>query len=106
MTRPLIRAALAVASVLNWAVPDARADLLVSDISGGVLRYDLATGAFLGSFISPPITSPGGLTFGPDGNLYVRRGGVNRVERYDGTTGALLGTFASGGGLLAPAGLD
>jgi hypothetical protein len=42
-----------------------------------VLKYDGTTGAFLGAFVGPgsDLSLPRGLTFGPDGNLYV----ANRV---------------------------
>src|SRR5262245_14136258 len=40
-----------------------------------VLRYDGATGVFLDQFVdSTHLTSPRGIIFGPDGNLYVADG--------------------------------
>ena len=38
-----------------------------------------------------------GMTFGPDGNLYVSSLGRARVLRFDGTTGAYLGQFVAPG---------
>ena len=63
-----------------------------------VLRYDEITGIFIDAFVpsgSGGLTSPQGLVFGPDGNLYV----TNRVQinRYNGTTGALIDVFVPGG---------
>lgn len=45
---------------------------------------------------------PNGLTFGPNGNLFVISFWDNSVLEFDGQTGALIGTFASGGGLTWP----
>jgi hypothetical protein len=59
--------------------------------------YNGTTGAFLGVFAADGLTSPNGLAFGPDGNLYVVDELTNRVLRFDGTTGAPLGVFVSGG---------
>jgi hypothetical protein len=95
----------------------AAADLLVS--SGGtdqVLRYDGTTGAFIDAFVSAGsggLDQPSGLTFGPDGNLYVTSFSfppspfLNHVLRYDGSTGAFLDVFVSAGsgGLDQPFGL-
>jgi DNA-binding beta-propeller fold protein YncE len=69
--------------------------------AGAVERRDPATGAFLGYFVpqgSGGLARPGTLAFGPDGDLYVRKGtgaGLpnDSILRYDGRTGAFLGTF-------------
>ena len=83
-------------------------DLLVaSRANGRVLRYDGTTGAYVGDFVSAGsggLESPIGLTFGPDGNLYVANGykpdgtspSTNGVFRYDGTSGAFIDVFSFG----------
>jgi hypothetical protein len=67
--------------------------------TGGVLRYDGATGAFLDVFVpygSGGLRYPHTLVFGPDGNLYVGSGGATgSVLRYDGVTGAFRDVFVS-----------
>ena len=70
--------------------PFAQTEILVSSrFTDQVLRYDLASGAFLGVFASGGgLDNPVGLTFGPDGNLYVASGETDQVLRYDGTSGA------------------
>lgn len=75
-------------------------DLLVSSrFTDQVLRYD-ATGNSLGVFASGGgLDNPVGITFGPDGHLYVASGDTNQVLRYEGQTGQFLGVAASGGGL-------
>jgi DNA-binding beta-propeller fold protein YncE len=85
-------------------------DLLVALTATGndILRFDGATGAFLGSFIAnqdPRPDGPIGMVFGADRNLYVASRDTDEVLRYDGTTGAFLGVFAGGGGLHDPTGL-
>ena len=76
-----------------------------------VLRYDGTTGAFIDTFAdSGQLTSPRGIIFGPDGNLYVCDGDGNAdgtVVRYNGATGAFLGQFfpKGSGGLNHPQGL-
>lgn len=72
-----------------------------------VLRFDGQTGAFQSIFVasgSGGLDNPNGLTFGPDGNLYVASTKTDSVLRYDGQTGAFLGTFVSpnSGGVDAP----
>jgi sugar lactone lactonase YvrE len=70
-----------------------------------VRRYDAQTGAFRDVFaIGGLLDFPQGLTFGPDGNLYVNNqgsaiSGVNGVLRYNGKTGSFLDVFASTGSL-------
>src|SRR5262245_17983192 len=95
---------LGAAGLLSLLIPartPARAALLVSsNSSASVERFDLATGAWLGSFVpagSGGLSSPDGMTFGLDGNLYVCNERASSVLRYDGRTGASLGTFVPSG---------
>jgi len=71
-----------------------------------VLRFNGTTGAFLGVIADGSlVSSPRGIVFGPDGNLYVAEGkGPGTVLRFDGTTGAFLGDFipTGSGGLAHP----
>src|SRR5262249_57877920 len=76
--------------------------------TNSVLRYNGATGGFLGTFASGGgLNQPLELVFGPDGNLYVSSSGSNSVLRYSGTTGAFLDAIVSSGsgGLARPQGL-
>jgi WD40 repeat protein len=71
-----------------------------------VLRFNGRTGAFIDVFVgSDAVSNPGGLTFGPDGDLYVTND--NGVNRYNGKTGALIHTFVrqGSGGLDGPVGI-
>jgi DNA-binding beta-propeller fold protein YncE len=103
-------AALALAVVTVLLAPGVRAakqDLLVADrgTNNKVLRYDGVTGAFLGEFVtagSGGLEFPFGMTFGPDGNLYVSEGQrfsdgtpatEPRVIRYDGANGDFINPF-------------
>jgi sugar lactone lactonase YvrE/pimeloyl-ACP methyl ester carboxylesterase len=82
--------------------------LLFTTYSGNsVLRYSITTGAFVDTFVSPGsggLFGAEGLTFGPDGNLYIVSTGNNSILRYNGSTGAFIDVFvASGsGGLSEP----
>jgi len=95
-------------------------NLYVSDpATHNVLRYSGTTGAFIDVFVAGSLIGTGGvlvspfdLLFGPDGNLYVSNSAGHNVMRYHGATGAPLpasgqpgAIFASGGGLIGPAGL-
>src|SRR5262249_49590763 len=50
------------------------------------------------------LSSPTGLAFGPDGNLYVASTGTSEVLRYNGMTGEFQDVFITrgSGGLFAP----
>jgi sugar lactone lactonase YvrE len=67
-----------------------------------VLRYDLASGSAETFADGGGLDNPIGLTFGPDGDLYVGSALTDQVLRYDGTSGVFLGVFAQGGGLDDP----
>jgi WD40 repeat protein len=92
-------------AALGFWVSSAGADFFVGSGDSEVLRYD-NSGNFLGVFITAgnDLVTPRGLTFGPDGNLYVCSVGNDRVLRYDGTTGAFIDAFvpAGSGGLKGP----
>ena len=74
--------------------------------TGGVLKYNGTTGAFLGAFVGPgsDLSLPRGLVFGPDGNLYVANFGAGDVDRFNGTTGAFIDTFIAAGSGPPPGG--
>jgi DNA-binding beta-propeller fold protein YncE len=78
----------------------------VNNQPNDVLRYDGATGAFLGIFAGgSQLSDPRGVSFGPDGNLYVADGnGPGDVVRFNGNTGAFIDRFVknNSGGLTHP----
>jgi hypothetical protein len=92
--------------------------LVGNNNTNGVLRFDGATGAFLGTFIpygsgglnngGPTLRYGMGMTFGPDGHFYVTSALTHQVLKYDGATGAFLGVFVStaSGGLFHPASIQ
>ncbi len=86
--------------------------LYVSSATGEILKYNGATGAFLGVFVDAtgngggPV-DPYGLVF-HGGKLYVASYFPSEVKAFNATTGAFVSTFvASGaGGLSGPTSLD
>jgi len=73
---------------------------LANTNTNSVLRWDLATKAFLGAFIPPRsggLDAPIGLVIGPDQNLYIGSNGTNEILRYDGRTGAFIDAFVPAG---------
>jgi DNA-binding beta-propeller fold protein YncE len=99
---------LGVLFIAAFAAPCVHADLFVSSANTNeVLRYD-DNGAFVSVFASGNgLAFPQGVTFGPDGNLYVANNpiGDDNVLRFNGTSGDFIDTFASGGGLNTARGL-
>src|SRR5262249_55761866 len=106
--------------VFGPSVEDPRKlDLYVTSLlNDSISRFDGATGAYRGEFVasgSGGLDYPFGLTFGPDGNLYVSSFaagiGYRAVLRYQGpsgrTPGAFIDTFVppGSGGLITPNGL-
>jgi hypothetical protein len=83
-------------------------DLYVSDeLNNSVKRYNGATGAYMGDFVtsgSGGLHAPEALVFGPDNNLYViSEQGNGVVKLYSGTTGGFIKDFVPQGmGLFLP----
>ena len=92
------------ASAVLLAAPAVASEILVtSRFTDEVLAYDGTTGASLGVFASGGgLDNPVGLTFGPDGHLYVASGDSNEVLRYDGSDGSFLGVVVTGAPLNGP----
>jgi DNA-binding beta-propeller fold protein YncE len=94
------------AALLRFAAADVV--YVTSFDNDSVLKFDADSGASLGAFVpsgSGGLNGPTGLTFGPDGNLYVSSFVFNfSVLKYDGETGQFLGVFvpSGSGGLLTP----
>ena len=99
-----------VAAILLFVTPGlaASADILVTDrLTSDILRYT-TSGTPLGSFIASGNTKPDGpigVTFGPDGFLYVSSSNNNQILRYD-RNGVFKDVFASGGSLHGPADIE
>jgi DNA-binding beta-propeller fold protein YncE len=78
---------------------DGHLDLYVGSFgTDSILHYDGTSGAFLGAFVasgSGGLAGPGGMSFGPDGNLYVARYFSDQpaVLRFQGPGGAAPGAF-------------
>jgi DNA-binding beta-propeller fold protein YncE len=102
-----ILTAVAVISTASKAAPP-RLIYVTSFESDSVLKFDADTGMFAGVFVpsgSGGLNGPTGLTFGPDGHLYVSSFVFSdRVLKYHGRTGAFLGEFVTqnSGGLRGP----
>lgn len=87
--------------VFGPAIEDGQGlDLYVASARNGmILRYDGTTGAFLGEFVASGVGGldhPIGLTFGPDGNLYVADGDTRSqgaILRFQGPAGDTPGAF-------------
>lgn len=61
-----------------------------------VLQFDGTTGAFLGTFAQGNgLSSPFGMTIGPDGALYVSSILGDSIKRFNAATGTFLGDFVS-----------
>lgn len=94
---PLRHLALALLALAAAApTPCQTARMLVSSRNTDeILAYD-SSGAFAGVFASGGgLDNPVGLTFGPDGHVWVASANTNQILRFHGVTGAPLGVFAS-----------
>lgn len=84
------------AILLLVGVMPCSADILVAAYYyNSVLRYDQTNGVYLGEFVaagSGGLQSPNGITFGPEGNLYVTS--QTGILKFNGQTGGFLGVFS------------
>ena len=74
----------------------ASADLLIANVgSNSILRYNPSANT-LSTFSSGDngaLSVPHGMTYGPDGNLYVSSLGTGTIVEYNGSTGVFMGTL-------------
>ena len=95
-------------ALVTLALPNLGQDLWLVSSRGSdeVLLYDDA-GTFRGVFADGGgLAKPVGLTYGPDGHVYVAKGDSQEVLRYHGATGAFLGAFVNDPGLASPRNLN
>jgi outer membrane protein assembly factor BamB len=88
-----------------------RGPTLLVSTGADVRRCDASTGVLVDAIVPSArdgvINTHSGMTFGPDGNLYVSSWDADSVLRYNPTTGALIDVFIppQSGGLVTPYGL-
>ncbi len=70
-------------------------DLYIANFDGNnILRYDGITGDFIEVFASgSTLSGPSGLTFGPDGNLFVSNSAFENILNFSGQDGKFNGEF-------------
>jgi hypothetical protein len=76
--------------------PNVGVSVADSTATEGDARLGQSLGAFVSQSNNGGLNRSTGMTWGPDGNLYVGSGGTNQVLRFNGSTGAFLGTFIDG----------
>jgi len=107
--KTLICSVASLALAVMTTAASASLEMLVTSFSSNrVSRFDLSTGAFLGTLdLGANLSGPLCTRLGPDGRLYVASEGAGTIERFDPTTGAHLGTFVTSGsgGLTTPSGV-
>lgn len=87
-------------------------DLLVTSAANDrVLRYDYATGGYLGDHVTAGLgglDGPVAIDIGPNGNTFVASEATSNILEYDRNSGAFDGIFipAFSGGLIFPSALD
>lgn len=88
MTRCLLKTWIIIAAVSQAA---RGADVFVANIQNSTVSwYDTEAGAHKGAFVKQGaggLAGPTGLSFGPEGDLYVSSSLTNQILRYDGKTG-------------------
>jgi DNA-binding beta-propeller fold protein YncE len=68
---------------------------VTSSLPGSVTEFNGASGTFVRQFTGGGLADPEGITFGPDGKMYVANG--DSIVRFDPTTGALIDVFVTPG---------
>lgn len=91
-----MRKALVLALAAAASLTPAQDLLVCSLLTDQVLRYNGATGAYLGVFASGGFDGPQGITIGPDGNVYVASEYSSNVTKWA-PDGTFLGEFVTPG---------